>query len=85
MRKRARTCSYAPGLRSADEVGQVMRAAGRLPINVLAFTPELTLKQLEDLGVRRVSVGGSLARVAWGGFIRAAQDIAQHGRFDTRR
>lgn len=74
---------YAPGLRSADEVGQVVRTAGRLPVNVLAFTPGLTLKQLEDLGVRRVSVGGSLARVAWGGFIRAAQDIAQHGRFDS--
>ena len=39
--------------------------------------------QLEDLGVRRVSVGGSLARAAWGGFMNAAQDIAQHGRFDS--
>lgn len=74
---------YAPGLRSADEVRQLVRTAGRLPVNVLAFAPGLTLKQLEDLGVRRVSVGGSLARVAWGGFIRAAQDIAQHGRFDS--
>ncbi len=74
---------YAPGLTSADEVRQVVRTAGRLPVNVLAFTPGLTLKQLEDLGVRRVSVGASLARVAWGGFIQAAQDIAQHGRFDS--
>ncbi|HEY1943038.1 MAG TPA: isocitrate lyase/phosphoenolpyruvate mutase family protein [Roseiarcus sp.] len=74
---------YAPGLRSADEVRQVVRTAGRLPVNVLAFTPGLTLKQLEDLGVRRVSVGGSLARVAWSGFMRAAQDIAEHGRFDS--
>ncbi len=74
---------YAPGLRSAEAVGDVVRTAGRLPVNVLAFTPGLTLTQLEDLGVRRVSVGGSLARVAWGGFMSAAQDIAQHGRFDS--
>jgi 2-methylisocitrate lyase-like PEP mutase family enzyme len=74
---------YAPGLRSAEAVSEVVRTAGRLPVNVLAFTPGLTLKQLGDLGVRRVSVGASLARVAWGGFIGAAQDIAQHGRFDS--
>jgi 2-methylisocitrate lyase-like PEP mutase family enzyme len=74
---------YAPGLRGADEVAQVVRTAGRLPVNVLAFTPGLSLKQFEELGVRRVSVGGSLARAAWGGFIRAAQDIARHGRFDS--
>jgi 2-methylisocitrate lyase-like PEP mutase family enzyme len=74
---------YAPGLRTADEIAQVVRAAGPLPVNVLAAAPGLTLKQFEDLGVRRVSVGGSLARVAWGGFMNAAQDIAQHGRFDA--
>ena len=74
---------YAPGLRGADEVGQVVRTAGRLPVNVLALAPGLTLRELEDLGVRRVSVGGSLARGAWGGFMRAALDIAQHGRFDS--
>jgi methylisocitrate lyase len=60
-----------------------VRTAGRLPVNVLAFAPGLDLRQFEELGVRRVSVGGSLARAAWGGFIRAAQDIAQHGRFDS--
>jgi 2-methylisocitrate lyase-like PEP mutase family enzyme len=74
---------YAPGLRSADEVAQVVRVAGSLPVNVLAGAPGFTLRQLEDLGVRRVSVGGSLARAAWGGFMRAAQDIAQYGRFDS--
>ena len=74
---------YAPGLRSADDVSQVVRAAGALPVNALALAPGLTLEQFEDLGVRRVSVGGSLARAAWGGFMRAAQDIAQHGRFDS--
>ena len=74
---------YAPGLRSADEIGQVVRTAGRLPVNALASAPGLTLKQFEDLGVRRVSVGASLARVAWAGFINAAQDIALNGRFDS--
>jgi 2-methylisocitrate lyase-like PEP mutase family enzyme len=74
---------YAPGLRSADEVAQVVKAAGPLPVNVLAFTPGLTLAELAGLGVRRVSVGASLARAAWGGFVNAAQDIAQHGRFDS--
>jgi 2-methylisocitrate lyase-like PEP mutase family enzyme len=74
---------YAPGLRTAEEIGQVVRAAGPLPVNVLAVAPGLTLQQMGDLGVRRVSVGGSLARAAWGGFIAAAQDIAQHGRFDA--
>jgi 2-methylisocitrate lyase-like PEP mutase family enzyme len=74
---------YAPGLRSGDEISQVIRTAGPLPVNVLAFTPGLTLAELEDLGVRRVSVGASLARVAWGGFIQAAQDIAKNGRFDS--
>jgi 2-methylisocitrate lyase-like PEP mutase family enzyme len=74
---------YAPGLRTADEIGQVVRAAGPRPVNVLAVAPGLTLQQMGDLGVRRVSVGGSLARAAWGGFIAAAQDIAQHGRFDS--
>jgi 2-methylisocitrate lyase-like PEP mutase family enzyme len=74
---------YAPGLRSAEEVAKVVRTAGPLPVNVLAFTPGLTLAQFNDLGVRRVSVGGSLARAAWGGFMNAAQDIAEHGRFDS--
>jgi len=74
---------YAPGLRTAEEIGLVVRAAGPLPVNVLAVAPGLTLQQMEDLGVRRVSVGASLARAAWGGFIAAAQDIAQHGRFDA--
>jgi 2-methylisocitrate lyase-like PEP mutase family enzyme len=74
---------YAPGLRSLEEVAEVMRVAGPLPVNVLAFTPGPTLAQLHELGVRRVSVGASLARVAWAGFMSAAQDIAAHGRFDS--
>ncbi len=74
---------YAPGLRSLEEVAEVVRVAGPLPVNVLASAPGLTLAELGDLGVRRISVGAALARVAWAGFMHAAQDIAQHGRFDS--
>jgi 2-methylisocitrate lyase-like PEP mutase family enzyme len=74
---------YAPGLRTSEEVAAVVKTAGKLPVNVLAGTAGFTLRQLEDLGVRRVSVGAALARVAWGGLMRAAQDIARNGRFDA--
>jgi len=74
---------YAPGLRSPEEVAQVVKRARPLPVNVLAGAPGFTLRQLEDLDVRRVSVGAALARAAWGGFMRAAQDIARNGRFDS--
>jgi 2-methylisocitrate lyase-like PEP mutase family enzyme len=73
---------YAPGLRTADDVAAVVKVAGKLPVNVLVGAPGFTFSQLEDLGVRRISVGGALARVAWGAFMRAAIDIAQNGRFD---
>ena len=74
---------YVPVLRTAEEVAEVVRAAGKLPVNVLAGWPGFTKRQLEDLGVKRISVGGALARAAWGGFMRAAKDIAEHGRFDA--
>ena len=74
---------YAPGLGTSEDVAAVVKAAGPLPVNVLAGAPGLTLRQLEDLGVRRVSVGAALARTAWGGFMRAAQDIVKHGRFNS--
>ena len=74
---------FAPGLKTADAVAEVVRVAGPLPVNVLVGAPGFTKKQLEDLGVRRISTGAALARAAWGGFIRAAADIAEHGRFDA--
>ena len=74
---------YAPRVRTAAEVSEVVRVAGKLPVNVLAGWPGFTKSQLEDLGVKRISVGGSLARAAWGGFMRAAKDIAENGRFDA--
>ena len=68
---------YAPLVKTPAEVSEVVRVAGKLPVNVLAGWPGFTKRQLEDLGVKRISVGGALARAAWGGFMRAAKDIAE--------
>jgi 2-methylisocitrate lyase-like PEP mutase family enzyme len=75
-------CLYAPGIQTAEQIEAVVAAVAPKPVNVLigANSP-FTLDELARLGVRRVSVGGALARAAWGGFMRAAQSLAQ-GRFD---
>jgi 2-methylisocitrate lyase-like PEP mutase family enzyme len=71
-------CLFAPGVRDPGEIAQLVRAAAPRPVNVLMSAPVdgLSQRRLEDLGVRRISVGSALARVAWGGFIRAAQALA---------
>ena len=74
---------FAPGVKTADEVAEVVRVAGRLPVNVVVGAPGLTRLELEDLGVKRISTGAALARVAWGALMRAAGDIAANGRFDA--
>jgi 2-methylisocitrate lyase-like PEP mutase family enzyme len=76
-------CLYAPGVRDPGEIEAIVLAVSPLPVNVLVSAPSeaLSLTRLEDLGVRRVSVGSALARVAWGAFMRAAQDLAA-GSFD---
>ncbi|HEY6452046.1 MAG TPA: isocitrate lyase/phosphoenolpyruvate mutase family protein [Steroidobacteraceae bacterium] len=76
-------CLYAPGLRTREDMAAVVAGVAPNPVNVLigSATP-LTLQDLAQIGVRRVSVGGALARAAWGGFMRAARLIADHGRFD---
>jgi 2-methylisocitrate lyase-like PEP mutase family enzyme len=78
-------CLYAPGLREPDQIAAVVKAVSPKPVNVLAYRQNRTLSvsQLADLGVRRISVGSSLARVAWGAFIRAARDIATMGTFEA--
>lgn len=76
-------CLYAPGIRTPEQIRAVVQAVAPKPVNVLIGWPsELTLQDLAGLGVRRVSVGGALARTAWGGFLRAARGIAEEGRFD---
>lgn len=74
---------YAPFVRTPEEITEVVRVAGNLPVNVLVGWPGLTRRQLEDLGVKRISTGGALASAAWAGFMRAAKDIAENGRFDA--
>jgi len=77
-------CLYAPGLRKAEQISAVVDAVAPKPVNVLVSGPVgLTVKDLAGLGVRRVSVGGALARAAWGGFIRAATELAEHGTFEA--
>jgi len=76
-------CLYAPGLRKREQIEAVVAAIAPKPFNLLVGWPsDLTLKDIAALGVRRVSVGGALARSAWGGFIRTARLIAEQGKFD---
>ena len=76
-------CLYAPGITTREQIAAVVAAVAPKPVNLLiGSTTELTLRDIEALGVRRVSVGGAMARAAWGGFMRAAQLIATEGRFD---
>ena len=77
-------CLYAPGVREPNEIKQIVKAVAPKPVNVLVsgFNCELTVSQLADLGVRRISVGSGLALAAWGTFIRAAQTIQKEGSFN---
>lgn len=76
-------CLYAPGVSKPEEIKAIVRAVAPKPVNVLVSTNncDLSVSQFSDLGVRRVSVGSALARVAWGAFIRSAQDIKETGSF----
>ncbi len=76
-------CLYAPGIRTREQIAAVVAAVAPKPVNLLVGSAiEFTLQDIAALGVRRVSVGGALARAAWGGFMRAARAIAEEGRFD---
>lgn len=76
-------CLYAPGIRTRAEIEAVVRAVAPKPVNLLVGgASEFTLRDIEAMGVRRVSVGGAMARTAWAGFMAAARQIAAEGRFD---
>ena len=76
-------CLYAPGIRTREQISAVVAAVAPKPVNLLIGSKsEWTVKDVAALGVRRISVGGALARAAWGGFVRAARLIAEDGRFD---
>ncbi|HEX7121436.1 MAG TPA: isocitrate lyase/phosphoenolpyruvate mutase family protein [Gemmatimonadaceae bacterium] len=72
---------YAPGLRTKEDISAVVRAVAPKPVNVLVGSDFTTMKDLAALGVRRISVGGALARVAYGAFLEAAREIAAEGTF----
>jgi 2-methylisocitrate lyase-like PEP mutase family enzyme len=74
---------YAPGLRSAGDIRQVVQAVAPKPVNVVAGLggPNLSVAALADLGVRRISLGSSFARAAYGAFLEAAEEVRQHGTF----
>lgn len=75
-------CLYAPGLRTAEQIGAVVQAVAPKPVNVLYSAPGgLRMADLAALGVRRVSIGGAMARAAWGGFMRAAKGLTE-GHFE---
>ena len=74
-------CLYAPGIRTVDEIRAVVDAVAPRPVNVLVHADFTTVRALADAGVRRISVGGALARVAWGAFMSAAREIRQAGTF----
>jgi 2-methylisocitrate lyase-like PEP mutase family enzyme len=76
-------CLYAPGVAKPSEIEAIVKAVAPKPVNVLISTNncDLTVSQLADLGVRRISVGGALARAAWAGFISAAKEIQKEGSF----
>jgi len=76
-------CLYAPGVRTRDDIRALVEGVAPRPFNLLVGAAGgLTVADAAALGVRRVSVGGALARAAWGGFIRAATLLAGEGRFD---
>jgi 2-methylisocitrate lyase-like PEP mutase family enzyme len=72
-------CLYAPGIRDQAHVEAVVGAVAPKPVNVLLFGPEMRVEDLAALGVRRVSVGGCLARAAWAGFDEAAELLRDRG------
>ena len=76
-------CLYAPGITTTDEISAVVEAVAPKPVNLLANRPFITVAEAAALGVRRISVGGTLARTAWGGFLQAAQEIADEGTFSS--
>jgi methylisocitrate lyase len=74
-------CLFAPGLQSLDDIAAVVGAVAPRPVNVLVWSEFATVSQLADLGVRRISVGGALARAAWSAAFDAAREIAGQGTF----
>jgi 2-methylisocitrate lyase-like PEP mutase family enzyme len=77
-------CLYAPGIKTREQIAAVVKAVAPKPVNFLMVTAtNFSVADLAELGVRRISVGGTLARVVWTAFVRSAREIAEQGRFDS--
>jgi 2-methylisocitrate lyase-like PEP mutase family enzyme len=74
-------CLYAPRITTVEQISAVIAAVAPKPVNLLINAPFITVTDAAELGVRRISVGGTLARTAWAGFLQAAQEIADTGTF----
>jgi 2-methylisocitrate lyase-like PEP mutase family enzyme len=74
-------CLYAPRIRTSEHVASIVAAVAPKPVNLLINAPFITVAEAAALGVRRISVGGTLARTAWAGFLEAAREIADAGTF----
>jgi 2-methylisocitrate lyase-like PEP mutase family enzyme len=74
-------CLYAPRIDNAEQVSAIVEAVSPKPVNLLINSPFMTVAEASSLGVRRISVGGTLARTAWAGFLQAAAEIADEGTF----
>src|SRR6185503_2219528 len=74
-------CRFAPGIRTRSDIEAVVKSAAPRPVNVVVFGDFTTVAELAAMGVRRISVGGALARSAWTGFLDAAREIAERGSF----
>jgi 2-methylisocitrate lyase-like PEP mutase family enzyme len=76
-------CLYAPGIKTREQIETVVQAVAPKPVNLLIASAGLTVKEIAEMGVRRISVGGTLARVAMHSFIASAREIAERGTFNT--
>lgn len=74
-------CLYAPFISTREQIEAIVTAVAPKPVNLLAMAPFITVAEAAALGVRRISVGGTLARTAWAGFLAAAEEIANDGTF----
>ncbi len=74
-------CLYAPGPKSREHIEAIVKAVAPKPVNLLVGAPGLSIAEIAAMGVRRISVGGALARAAWTGFFQTAKEIAEKGTF----
>ena len=79
--RRARSACTRPGCARVDDFRRVVEAVAPSPVNALVNSDFTTVAELAAVGVRRISVGGALARTAWTGFLAAAREIKEQGTF----